>query len=199
MKSRDFRLCAFWFVNVSPNMLQEAPRNAAGVDFASLVKEIQHSVCLPSCFFNEAMLRSMCDSTYVVDIVDVLKTIQKHVSKIIGVTTQAATTKNHPHARKFTKHTHNTTCNLAMTKETITNNQVVTCTRDVTENAINNFQNRCNNGSTKNKKHNPNQEMQTELDQNHFGHASQKCRCSAAFMFGLPCTVKDFFKHAKHR
>ena len=44
---------------------------AAGVEFASLVKEIQHGVCLPSYFFTEAMLCSMSASTNVVDIEDV--------------------------------------------------------------------------------------------------------------------------------
>ena len=66
LQTGAFCLCTFHPV-CCKRLLECAPR----VDFASLVKEIQHSVCLPSCFFIEAMLCSMCASTYVVDIMDV--------------------------------------------------------------------------------------------------------------------------------
>ena len=64
-----FCLCTFHpFYPVCCKRLLE---NAAGVDLSSPVKEIQQIVCLPRCFFIEAMLCSMCAGTYVVDIVDV--------------------------------------------------------------------------------------------------------------------------------
>ena len=52
--------CAFCLCMFHPVRCKRLLEYAAGVDFASLVKEIQHSVCLPSCFFSEVMLCSMC-------------------------------------------------------------------------------------------------------------------------------------------
>ena len=66
-----FRLVRFVCALFTPVCCKRLLEYVAGVDFASPVKEIQHSVCLPSCFFTEAMLCSMCASTHVVDIMDV--------------------------------------------------------------------------------------------------------------------------------
>ena len=70
-EGHGLQTCAFCLCAFHPVSCKRLLEDAAAVDFASLVNEIQHSVCLPSCFFIEAMLCSMCASTCVVDIMDV--------------------------------------------------------------------------------------------------------------------------------
>ena len=70
-EGHGLQTCALCFCMFHPVCCKSFLEYAAGVDFASLVKEIQHSICLPNCFFVEAMLCSMCAGTYVVDIMDV--------------------------------------------------------------------------------------------------------------------------------
>ena len=70
-EGHGLQTCAFCLCTNHPVCRKSLLEYAAGVDFASLVKEIQHSFCLPSCFFIEAMLCSMRAGTCVVDIMDV--------------------------------------------------------------------------------------------------------------------------------
>ena len=70
-EGHGLQTCAFCLCTFHPVCCKRLLEYAAGVDFESPVKEIQHSVCLPSCFFTEAMLCSMCASTHVVDTMDV--------------------------------------------------------------------------------------------------------------------------------
>ena len=69
-EGHGLRTCAFCLCTFHTVCCKRLLEHAAGVDFASLVKEIQHS---PAAFFTEAMSCSMRASTHVVDIMDVGK------------------------------------------------------------------------------------------------------------------------------